>query len=270
MAISFLPMALSTPGHPLLTGLRKLRRLARPISYPPVQDRPTGRSECKAYMSLSRRAYKATFKLLQAGSATGLAFIFSSALMSTSASSQPAQGSGPESGPLIDRGELSWSIDNRPLREVLQQLSGRLGFELTISAKLPAQTISGKFSSVPVDKALSDILTAQNYIIGRSAADEINHIYVFAEGETPKVAPRINASRGSTAKTEKQKLIDDLEALLPPGTLTQTMKDALLAGANAPSEAEIAEIRSRQSAIFEEFKARFDPLNQTTSGSGKN
>ena len=191
-----------------------------------------------------------------------LMVIFSGLSLSAGAQSLPGEDL------LVDKERLSWSINDRPVREVLQELSLHLGFELTISAKLPVQTVSAEFSSVTAEQALTVILAEQNYILARSPNEAITHLYLFAEGETPSVAPQTSAATEAAPGTQKRKLIEELEALLPPGTLTQTMKEALLAGAIPPSAAEIAELRTRQSAIFEEFKAQFDALDQSRVRSG--
>ena len=81
----------------------------------------------------------------------------------------------------ISDNKLTADIDNEPLRSVLALIKKKTGIRFSFDEDMSSQTVSGHFSSMPIDRALQRILNRSNYAFIYNPDGRIKEVTIIGQ-----------------------------------------------------------------------------------------
>jgi hypothetical protein len=107
----------------------------------------------------------------------------------------------------VQRGRVTASIQNSPLHEVLEELSGRTGVALVPGAGVEADQVSAELKDVPLDEGLRQLLKDYDAFFyygaaGQNTRTSLRAVWVYPRGAAATVRPVPPATWASTKDLE--------------------------------------------------------------------
>lgn len=108
---------------------------------------------------------------------------------------EPAASASEHPGPMnlvVADGKLSGRFNDRPLAEILDFISGIMGFEYQASHQLGAERVSHEFDRVPLMDATKQLLAPFGHFIEFHGNGRIKHIFISGKRNAPRGTPQLH------------------------------------------------------------------------------